>query len=107
MQRGPEIEIFYRLPAPPTRLDLTQEVLRTTGRAPDPSGDAGDGQDRVLKFAWPARGIPRSARGRARPREVATPRGCAPRRPTGEKYIQDPYQNFKNRALENPKNTFG
>ena len=49
-------------------MDLTQEVLRTTGRAPDPSGGARDSQGRVLKFAWPTRGIPRSARGRARAR---------------------------------------
>ena len=98
---------FNRLPAPPKRLDLTQEVLGTTQT--EPRGPAaiqgGLGADAATRPA--IGGIPRSARGRARPRAVATPRGGAPRRPTGEKYIQYPYQNFENRVLENPKNAFG
>ena len=49
MQRNGRIDFFYRLPAPPTRLDLSQDVLRTTECASDRSGDARFILGRVVK----------------------------------------------------------
>ena len=49
MQRNGKIDFFYRLPAPPRRLDLSQDVLRTTECAPDRSGDARFIHGRVVK----------------------------------------------------------
>ena len=47
--RTPEIDYFFCLPAPPRRLDLSQDVLRTTECAPDRSGDARIIHGRVVK----------------------------------------------------------
>ena len=49
MQRTPEIDYFFCLPAPPRRLDLSQDVLRTTECAPDRSGNARFIHGRVVK----------------------------------------------------------
>ena len=48
-RRNGKIDFFYRLPAPPTRLDLSQDVLRTTECASDRSGDARFILGRVVK----------------------------------------------------------
>ena len=49
MQRNGRIDFFYRLPAPPTRLDLSQDVLRTTECESDRSGGARCILGRVVK----------------------------------------------------------
>ena len=49
MQRNGKIDFFYRLPAPPRRLDVSQDVLRTTECASDRSGDARFILGRVVK----------------------------------------------------------
>ena len=48
-QRSPHNNFFNRLPATPRRLDLSQDVLRTTECAPDRSGDARFIHGRVVK----------------------------------------------------------
>ena len=50
MQRNGRIDFFYRLPAPPTRLDLSQDVLRTIEWASDRSGAARCILRRVVKL---------------------------------------------------------
>ena len=53
MQRTPEIDYFFCLRAPPRRLDLSQDVLRTTECASDRSGDARFILGRVVKLGAP------------------------------------------------------
>ena len=80
-------------------------VLMTTESAPGDSGGRQAGAGGGAKTRACIRGIPRSARGRGRvARPDATPTGCRARARGTEKYIQDPYQNFKNRVLENREN---
>ena len=48
-RRNGKIDFFYRLPAAPRRLDVSQDVLGTTECASDRSGDAGCIPGRVVK----------------------------------------------------------
>ena len=48
-RRNGKIDFFYRLPAPPRRLDLSQDVLRTTEWRSDRSGGARCILGRVVK----------------------------------------------------------
>ena len=59
---------FNRLPAPPKRLDLTQEVLGTTQTEPRGPGTIQGGLGANAATRPAIGGIPRSARGRARAR---------------------------------------